>query len=487
MGLTSIDFSQIDNVENTPTGININKAIKFNSELQISNIPPTQENTSNIWFNKNTEELKIKINNTTYDLQPSSTLNNITISSNTTLNLNGKRGLINNLTISGTNTVLTVRTGAAGWSILEIQGNLTIDSGCTLNLIRVPLIVRGNMLGSGTISSPDGVNGGAGGIGGPGGSGGTGLGGYPGIIDPPYAGVAPTLGSPGWTNGAGGSAIPMPVEYEISSGSGGNGGQGTAGGGVGGSLVYNPFLGRTEWYSYGGYSGNGYPGGSGYLLAGGGGGGVGGPGASVGSPTQTGGAGGPGAYGNPGNPGNPASPAINLPYIGTASPSTGILTAPSAGQPGGATFGGAGGPGFSYSGGSNDPPIYGSPGQQGGTGGNGTPGGSTGGAHISILCIGTIASTVNIRPGKGGINGGISSSPKAQTGSLWLFSQYGIELSPNASLIDITGIGPAPNGPIGVVNRISTSDTTSVNNFFRDILYNSNGLTPAKDIISIIL
>jgi hypothetical protein len=489
MALTSIDFSQIENIDNTPTGININKAVKFNQQLAISSVPPQQENTTNIWFNKSTEELKIKINNFTYDLKPSEALNSISIGTNTTFNLNGKRGIVNNFTITGTNTVITVRGGNSNdWSILEIQGNLTIPTGCTLNLIRTPLIVRGNIVGGGTVTSPNGVNGGLGGVGGPGGAGGTGLGGFPGIPGTaPYAGAAPTLGSPGWTNGTGGSASSMPIEYGINSGSGGPGGRGTAGGGVGGAIYYDPNFGqRTEWFATGGYSGNGNPGGDGYLLAGGGGGGAGGGGTSVGSPTQTGGSGGPGAWGTSGTSGGSAQ-SLTINYIGIGTPNNNNITAPSQGSPGGSTFGGAGGQGASYSGGIQDPTIFGSPGQTGGRGGDGAPGGSTGGTHLTIFCIGTIDATTIFKPGKGGINGGLSNGPKAQTGSLWLFSQYGTNLSPNASVIDLTGIGPSPSGSAGTSNRISISDTPSVNSFFRDILYNSNGSTPAKSVIVLTL
>ena len=39
----------------------ISKAINFTQQLVISSVPPAQENTSNIWFNKTTEELKIRI------------------------------------------------------------------------------------------------------------------------------------------------------------------------------------------------------------------------------------------------------------------------------------------------------------------------------------------------------------------------------------------------------------------------------------------
>ena len=495
MALSKIDFNQIQNIDNTPTGLNINKSINFTQQLVISDTSFQQPSTSNIWFDKSPSNsgLKIRVNSTVYDLKPKTNLNDISISSNFTFNLSGKRGIVNNLTISGSNTTLTVRSGINDWSILEVQGDLTIASGCTLNLIRTPLIVRGSILGTGIIISPDGVNGGTGGVGGPGGSGGTGLGGFPGGFfsqPPPYAGSAPTLGSPGWTNGAGGSAIPMSIEYGINSGSGGNGGQGTGGGGVGGALVWVPgfFDPNTrqlsEQWSYGGYSGNGNPGGAGYLNSGGGGGGAGGPGTSVEHPTMTGGPGGPGAWATPGISGNSAG-TLSTSYIGVASPSS-ANNAPSQGTPGGSTFGGAGGQGFSFSGGNSNPnDVYGSPGSSGGTGGNGGPGGSTGGAHLAVFCIGDISSNISFKPGKGGINGGISNGIKAQTGSIWLFNKYSTSTSPGS--YDISGIGPSPPGPNGSVTRILVTDSTSVNNFFRDILYNTNGSTPAKDVITLTL
>jgi hypothetical protein len=514
MALTSIDFSQIENIDNTSTGININKAVKFNQQLAISSVPPQQENTTNIWFNKTTEELKIKINNFTYDLKPSEVLNSISIGTNTTFNLNGKRGIINDFTITGNNTVITVRGGNSNdWSILEVQGNLTVPTGCTLNLIRTPLIVRGNIIGGGTISSPDGVNGGLGGVGGPGGAGGVGGGYYwagPGSVNSIEAGngsPSPTLGSPSWTNGAGGSAISMPIEYGVSSGNGGPGGRGTGGGGGGG---WTEFGGDYDIETPGGSSGSGsnpsYPGGSGniydyqptgLLLKAGGGGGAGGPG-SNGDNVFNFTPGGPSAAGTSGTNGGTAG-ILSTPYIGIGTPSASTL-----GTSG--TSGGAGGVGqgvwFLLAPGSTpqhygvvhgttpsgySPLIGGAPGDTGGSGGAGGLGGSTGGSHLTILCIGTIDASTIFRPGKGGINGGLSSGPKAQTGSLWLFSQYGTNLSPNASVIDLTGIGPSPSGSIGTSNRISTTDSTSVNSFFRDILYNSNGSTPAKSVIILTL
>jgi hypothetical protein len=492
MALTKIDFSQLENIDNTPTGLNINKSINFTQQLVISEIPFQQPSTPNIWFDKSPSNagLKIRINSTVYDLKPKETLNNIIISSNYVFNLSGKRGIVNNLTISGSNITLTVRSGINDWSILEVQGDLIIPTGCTLNLIRTPLIVRGSILGGGTITSPDGVNGGLGGTGGPGGAGGTGLGGFPGGIfsqPPPYAGSAPTFGSPGWTNGAGGSASSMPIEYGINSGSGGNGGQGTGGGGVGGALSYVPgFDTLTEYWSYGGYSGNGNPGGNGYLNAGGGGGGAGGSGTSVAHPTQTGGPGGPGAWATPGISGNSAG-TLSTSYIGLGTPSS-ANTAPSQGTSGGSTFGGAGGQGFSFTGqGLNGPTVLGSPGSPGGNGGNGGPGGSTGGAHLTVFCIGDISSSITFRPGRGGINGGLSTSPKAQTGSVWLFNKYGTTSPTTPGSYDIQGIGPSPSGPNGSVTRILITDDSSVNSFFRDILYNTNGISPAKEVVALTL
>lgn len=494
MGLTSIDFNQIENINNTPTGLNINKAINFTQQLVISSVPPAQENTSNIWFNKTTEELKIRINNTTYDLKPKETLSNITISSNLTLNLNGKRGIVNNLTVTGTNTVLTVRTGSLGWSLLEVQGNLTIASGCTLNLIRTPLIVRGNIIGGGTISSPNGVNGGLGGIGGPGGTGGDG--GY-------ENGLNGSNSPSTWPNMSGGPSSLMPIEYGVSSGGGGLGGRGGAGGGGGGGGEYG---GDYAIGGNGGNSGNNFSGGPGYVnlvdivsngylirqeiyTNGGGGGGSGGNGTSAGQ-NYSNASGGSGSNATSGIDGGIAGTLSN-PYIGIGTPSSRNVGTSGA-------FGGAGGQGaynvqiiyYPSQTGQNfsnrNPSTSGGwPGSPGGTGGNGGPGGSTGGAHLTIFCVGTIDASTIFRPGKGGINGGLSSGPKAQTGSLWLFSQYGTNLSPNASIIDLTGIGPSPSGSAGTSNRISITDSTSVNSFFRDILYNSNGATPAKDVISL--
>lgn len=509
MALTKIDFSQLENIDNTPTGLNINKSINFTQQLVISEIPFQQTSTSNIWFDKSPSNagLKIRINSTVYDLKPKETLNNITISSNYTFNLSGKRGIVNNLTISGSNITLTVRSGINDWSILEVQGNLTIPTGCTLNLIRTPLIVRGSILGGGTITSPDGVNGGLGGIGGPGGAGGIGGGYYwsgPGSITSIDAGngsPSPTLGSPGWTNGAGGSAISMPTEYGVSSGAGGPGGRGTGGGGGGGWTEYG---GDYDIETPGGSSGSGsnqsYPGGSGniygqpngVILVAGGGGGAGGSGSSgVNNYNYT--PGGPAATGATGTSGGSAG-TLSTPYIGIGIPSNG-----SSGSAG--TSGGAGGVGhgqyFDYNTGISSnygvihgptPPGYnalfgGGPGSTGGSGGAGGLGGSTGGAHLTVFCIGDISSSITFRPGRGGINGGLSTSPKAQTGSIWLFNKYGTTLPSTPGNYDIQGIGPSPSGEPGAVNRILITDTTNVNSFFRDILYNSNGLTPAKDVV----
>ena len=457
MGLTSIDFGQIENVENTPTGVNINKAIRFNNEFSISDVPPAQENTSNIWFNKSTEELKIRINNTTYDLKPRETLNDISISSNFTLNLGGKRGIINNLTVSGTNTVLTVRTGSLGWSILEVQGNLTIASGCTLNLIRTPLIVRGSILGNGNIISPDGVNGGVGGVGGPGGT----------SASNSAGGTAPTLGSPGWINGFGQLGSLTEIEYSISSGNGGNGGRGTAGGGANGSGSYDSFV-ANRFANPGYASGNGFAG------------------SPSNPPTQTGAGGGaggaasgltagPGATATPGINGTNAGSIGNISYIGLGNSSSFSLG-------GEGQFGGQGSPGGQMILRQIYPSFSGSP---GGAGGGGGPGGSTGGAHLTVFCVGTISSDITFRPGKGGINGGSTSLPAAQTGSLWLFNSYGTTAPSTPGIYDITGITANPPGPSGVVNRILTSNTSEVNTFFREILYNSNGLMLPKEVISV--
>ena len=484
MGLTSIDFGQIENVENTPTGVNINKAIRFNNEFSISDVPPAQENTSNIWFNKSTEELKIRINNTTYDLKPRETLNDISISSNFTLNLGGKRGIINNLTVSGTNTILTVRTGSLGWSILEVQGNLTIASGCTLNLIRTPLIVRGNIIGSGTISSPNGANGGAGGVGGPGGAGGTAT-----VVEISPNGVLPggngSASVATWPNINGSLGSIMPVEYGVSSGKGGDGGRGTGGGGGGGWIRNggSSGLGSNQTYTGGVWKdGNSASPKITNVSLGGGGGGAGGIG-GVGTffPSSWSVApGGPGTWATPGISGNSAE-TLSVSYIGIGSSSS-AGTAPSQGTGGGATFGGVGGSGGAGIYSPVTSPTNGSP---GGNGGNGGPGGSTGGAHLTVFCVGTISSDITFRPGKGGINGGSTSLPAAQTGSLWLFNSYGATVPSTPGIYDIQGITANPPGPSGVVNRILTSNTSEVNTFFREILYNSNGLIPPKEVISI--
>jgi hypothetical protein len=478
MGLTSIDFNQIENINNTPTGLNINKAINFTQQLVISSVPPAQENTSNIWFNKTTEELKIRINNTTYDLKPKETLSNITISSNLTLNLNGKRGIVNNLTVTGTNTVLTVRTGSLGWSILEVQGNLTVPTGCTLNLIRTPLIVRGNIIGGGTISSPNGVNGGLGGIGGPGGAGGPAT-----VVE-----YSPNGSLPGgngsasvatWPNINGGSAVSMEVEYGVSSGKGGDGGRGTGGGGGGGWIRNggSSGLGSNQTYAGGVWKdgNNASPIISNVSLGGGGGGagGVGGVGVFFPSSYTTA-LGGIGTTGQSGNAGSSAQ-SLNIPYIGISTPSLN-----SSGSVG--TFGGQGGIGGQ---GIYSPLVYPTAGSPGGTGGNGGPGGSTGGAHLTVFCVGDISSSITFRSGRGGINGGSTSFAGAQSGSIWLFNKYGTTAPSTPGTYDIIGITATPPGDPGTVNRILISDNTSVNNFFRDILYNINGLTPAKDIISI--
>lgn len=479
MALSKIDFNQIQNIDNTPTGLNINKSINFTQQLVISDTSFQQPSTSNIWFDKSPSNsgLKIRINSTVYDLKPKTNLNDISISFNFTFNLSGKRGIVNNLTISGSNTVLTVRSGINDWSILEVQGDLTIASGCTLNLIRTPLIVRGSILGSGIITSPNGVNGGTSGVGGPGGTGG-----LSGLDANGQTYAAPSPGQPGgtspfnWTGKAALFGSSMEIEYGVSSGKGGDGGRGTGGGGGGGDS-------RGLGYAWpGGSSGagsnpsySGAPGvyydlrdGSYYAYQySGGGGGAGGPGGG-GNGTP----GGPGANGGTGETGGSAG-TLSTPYIGTGSSSSG-----STGSAG--TFGGAGGVGGAYV----HPDTYlGSPGSPGGTGGNGGAGGSTGGAHLAVFCIGDISDNITFRPGKGGINGGISNGLKAETGSVWLFNKYSTSTSPGS--YDISGISPSPPGPNGSVTRILITDSTSVNNFFRDILYNTNGSTLAKDVITL--
>jgi hypothetical protein len=151
------------------------------------------------------------------------------------------------------------------------------------------------------------------------------------------------------------------------------------------------------------------------------------------------------------------------------------------------SLGGGGGNGITFPQVAGASAVIGNPGQVGASGGSGGPGGSTGGSHLTVFCIGDISSSITFRPGKGGINGGLSTSPKAYTGSLWLFNKYGTTSPTTPGNYDIQGIGPSPSGPNGSVTRILITDNTSVNSFFRDILYNSNGLTPAKEVIALTL
>ena len=511
MAFTRINLNQIQGITETSDGkINIEKNINFTEQVSIPLIPPSQDTDGVIWIEPSTATFKNRINLVNYSYGFKTDFKDISFGSPNTLSLGGNTGIINNLVVSGTNTVLNIRSNAFGtaqWSVLEVQGNLTVASGCTVNLIRTPLIVRGNILGSGVITSPNGANGGTGGVGGPGGSGGPGGPGYyvnySGIESKYWTpgnsgtggGSASTLGSPSWANGVGGATVPMPVEYGISSGSGGPGGRGTSGGGGGGSAAMwgTSGLGPISQGGSGGNSGNGYSGGIGGYAAlgfifnqwgvGGGGGGAGGPGsdgftgAFLDGLTPPISNGGPGAYGNNGETGGSAG-TLSTPYIGIGISSSNT-NAPSAGQTNGATFGGQGGPaayGIAGQPFTPDHNIYpGNPGSPGGTGGNGGAGGGTGGAHISILCAGTVSSLITIRPGKGGLTGGSTSLPRAQTGSLWLFT-----LNNDPINTDITGANGTPNGPNGVLTRTLTSNSSGVSDFFTNILFEPNGLIPAK-------
>jgi hypothetical protein len=496
MGLTKLNFGEIQNVTETANEIKINTNINFKEQISIPIITPSEDLDGAIWVDPTTASFKSKINLVNYTNSFKTDLNSIVFSSPNTISLGGNTGIVNDLVVSGTNTVLNVRSnsfGTAQWSILEVQGNLTIASGCIVNLIRTPLIVRGNILGSGTIISPDGTNGGAAGVGGPGGTGGSG-----GLLFTPTP--AGTASPSTWPNGAGGSAISMPVEYGVSSGSGGPGGRGTAGGGGGSSSNISMDNGQYFGPSFpGGSSGNGNVGGSGYsyngphstfpmYAYGAGGGGAGGVGQNatytLGSgliPNRSGGSASTGISGTNGG----SAGTLSTPYTGIGTPSTNSLG--SAG-----TSGGAGGTGkvvgldywgnylyydgIEYGEGYSAGYSNGLPGSPGGSGGNGGAGGGTGGAHLSIYAAGTISSSIKIRPGKGGLTGGTTSLPRAQTGSAWLFTIN------NTSPVDIdlTGGSGNPSGTSGMLTRILTSNASGTSDFFTQILFEPNGITPAK-------
>jgi len=486
MGLTKLNFNEIENASETSNTININKTTVLNQEVILPTKTPTvDESNGTIWVDPTSNNLKIKINSVIYDLSFQTDYNNISVSTSGVISLNGSTGVINNLTISGSGTVLEIRSSSIGgtqWSNLEILGDLNIASGCTLKLTRVPLIVRGSIIGSGIINSPDGVNGGSAGVSGPGGTGG--YNGYymsnnitPGTGTGQSGGASPST----WPNGSGGSAASMPTEYGVSSGSGGPGGRGTGGGG-GGGYRYSSY---SPTANSGGSSGVGsnpsYPGGSGYVgspsgyvYAGGGGGGAGGPGTTGSAPINWG-YGGPSATGASGTNGGAAG-TLSTAYTGIGTPSSA-----SSGSAG--TSGGAGGDGTRYNQwyvpSSDILPTDGSP---GGSGGNGGAGGGTGGAHLSIYSGGPISTSINIRTGKGGLTGGSTSLPRAQTGSLWLFTPTGSE---TISGIDLTGASGTPTGPNGASNRYAISNSTEVSNFFSGILYEANGVIPAKVKVAI--
>jgi hypothetical protein len=482
MGLTKLNFNEIENSSETNDIININKTTSLNQEVILPTKTPTKTDVDGtIWVDQNSGNLKVKVNSVIYDLSPQTDFNNITINTSFTFPLNGNVGIVNNLTIGGTGTTVNFRssgTGGAQWSILEIKGDLTIASGCTVNLVRTPLIVRGNISGTGTITSPNGVNGGSAGVGGPGGTGGK-NGYYMMNVTPGNGTGQAGSNSPStWPNINGGSAVSMEVEYGVSSGAGGPGGRGTAGGG-GGGYRQNPSA-----FS-GGASGNGNPGGSPYnaqpdgygnyyVMIGGSGGGAGGAGSAGSAPTNIGPVG-PSATGTTGTSGTSAG-TLALNYVGIGNSSS--VTSGTSG-----TSGGAGGLGGRYNTWfaptSDDLPTDGS---TGGTGGNGGAGGGTGGAHISIYCAGTISSPITIRPGKGGLTGGSTSLPRAQTGSLWLFTPTGSEPVPG---IDLTGGTGTPTGPVGNSNRFALSNGVALSDFFTGILYEASGPTVAKTKIAI--
>ena len=486
MGLTKINFNDIQNTSETEDVININDSVLLKQEVIIPTKPPTKNQFDGaIWVDPSSNNVKVKINSVTYDLSPQTDFNNISINAPFTFPLNGNVGIVNNLTIGGTGTTVNFRSssiGGAQWSVLEVKGNLNIASGCTLNLIRTPLIVRGSILGSGIITSPNGANGGAGGVGGPGGTGGT-------------AGANSTIAGAGgngnlapitWSGRSGSSGGSMDIEYGLSAAIGGDGGIGTAGGGGGGGVVKNP---NTTVAWNGGASGNGFAGGTstsastgspnGFLFsgAGAGGGGAGGVGgnAIVTSPQGTfvpQVSGGPGSTGTAGSVGGSVSSYPNN-YVGISNSS-----------PGGSGLNGT----LGGSGGSGAVNIYNSTqlnalnGGTGGTGGAGGAGGSTGGANISILSVGPISSTLIIRPGKGGLNGGNVSFARAQTGNLYLFTPNGNESVPG---IDLTGAPGTPTGPSGTLNRVALSNASGVSDFYTTILYEASGPSAAKNKIAI--
>ena len=486
MGLTKINFNEIENTSETEDVININDSVLLKQEVIIPTKPPTKNQFDGaIWVDPSSNNVKVKINSVTYDLSPQTDFNNISINAPFTFPLNGNVGIVNNLTIGGTGTTVNFRssgTGGAQWSILEVKGNLTIASGCTLNLIRTPLIVRGSILGSGIITSPNGANGGAGGVGGPGGTGGIANNNAAGS----NGGDAPSV----WSGKSGSSGGSMPTEYNLSAGSGGDGGRGTGGGGGGGNLTKSP---SGTIAHAGGSSGIGSN--SSFL---------GGISASLGAPPPNGaflsstGAGGGGAGGIGGNAivlGAPLSQPISPASVGVSSTGSGNtggsvpsfsssfigIGNPSIGTSGlSGTSGGSGGSGalFIYQS-TNTSATPGSPGSTGGAGG---PGGSTGGAMISILSVGPISSTLTIRPGKGGLNGGNVSFARAQTGPLYLFTPTGSESVPG---IDLTGAPGTPTGPSGTLNRVALSNASGVSDFYTTILYEASGPTVAKTKIAI--
>lgn len=497
MAFTKLIFNQIQGASETPDTINIEKNINFTEQVSIPLIPPSQDIDGVIWVDPSAGAFKSRINLVNYSASFKGEFKNIAFGSPDTLSLGGNTGIVNDLVVSGAGTVLNIRSNAFGvaqWSVLEVKGNLTVASGCTVNLIRTPLIVRGSILGSGVITSPDGANGSAGGVGGPGGSGGAG---GPGAITGNPSGYPSAPGGNGgdapilWNNKSGSSGILISNEYGIFSGNGGDGGRGTGGGGgAGGSGYTVSQFGFGTLSGIGGSSGSGsnqvFSGGAvggnfGYIPIGSGGGGAGGVGQNGNYATNPStGAGGPGAFGAPGNNGTSAG-TLSVSYIGISTPSP-AGNAPSQGTPGGATFGGAGGQGapianFSSITGQWPQSPSGSPGGSGGSGGGG---GGTGGTHISIYCAGTVSSSVTIRPGKGGLTGGNTSLPRAQTGSLWLFT-----LNNDPIDIDLTGGSGTPTGPAGILTRTLISNSSGVSDFFTNILFEPNGIISAKNKIAI--
>jgi hypothetical protein len=96
-----------------------------------------------------------------------------------------------------------------------------------------------------------------------------------------------------------------------------------------------------------------------------------------------------------------------------------------------------------------------------------------------MYVVGSISSSINIRPGKGGLTGGSTSFARAQTGALWLFTPTGSE---SVLGIDLTGGTGTPNGASGTLNRTAVS---GAGNFFSDILFEASGPNVAKTKVTL--